>query len=42
VRIDAGGAIKIYRAGDVLHLRRAEPHRERYGPDGVAYLAGRR
>ena len=42
MRIHAGGEIKIYRAGDVFHLRRAEPHRESYGPDGVAYLSGRR
>jgi quercetin dioxygenase-like cupin family protein len=42
VRIHAGGEIKIYRAGDVFHLRRDEPHRESYGPDGVEYLSGRR
>lgn len=42
VRIHAGGEIKIYRAGDVFHLRRDEPHRESFGPDGVEYLSGRR
>jgi quercetin dioxygenase-like cupin family protein len=42
VRIHAGGEIKIYRTGDVFHLRRDEPHRESYGPDGVEYLSGRR
>ena len=42
VRLHAGGEIKIYRAGDVFHLRRDEPHRESYGPEGVAYLSGRR
>ena len=42
IRIHAGGEIKIYRAGDVFHLRRDEAHRESYGPDGVAYLSGRR
>jgi quercetin dioxygenase-like cupin family protein len=42
IRIHAGGEIKIYRAGDVFHLRRDEPHRESYGPDGVEYLSGRR
>jgi quercetin dioxygenase-like cupin family protein len=42
MRIHAGGEIKIYRAGDVFHLRRGEPHRETYGPDGVEYLSGRR
>ena len=42
MRIHAGGEIKIYRAGDVFHLRRDEPHREQYGPEGVDYLAGRR
>lgn len=42
IRIHAGGEIKIYRAGDVFHLRRDEAHRESYGPDGVEYLSGRR
>ena len=42
IRVHAGGEIKIYRPGDVLHLRRDEPHRESYGPDGVEYLSGRR
>jgi quercetin dioxygenase-like cupin family protein len=42
IRIHAGGEIKIYRAGDVFHLRRDEPHRETYGPEGVDYLSGRR
>jgi quercetin dioxygenase-like cupin family protein len=42
IRIHAGGEIKIYRAGDVFHLRRDEPHRESYGPEGVDYQAGRR
>jgi quercetin dioxygenase-like cupin family protein len=42
IRIHAGGEIKIYRAGDVFHIRRDEPHRESYGPEGVDYLAGRR
>jgi len=42
LRLHAGGEIKIYRAGDVFHLRRDEPHREQYGPEGVDYLSGRR
>jgi len=42
IRIHAGGEIKIYRPGDVFHLRRDEPHRESYGPEGVEYLSGRR
>jgi quercetin dioxygenase-like cupin family protein len=42
IRIHAGGEIKIYRPGDVFHLRREEPHRESYGPEGVDYLSGRR
>ena len=42
MRIHAGGEIKIYRAGDVFHLQRDEPHRENYGPEGVEYLSGRR
>ena len=42
IRIHAGGEIKIYRTGDVFHLRRDEPHRESYGREGVDYLSGRR
>ena len=42
IRVHAGGEIKIYRPGDVFHVRRDEPHRESYGPDGVEYLSGRR
>jgi quercetin dioxygenase-like cupin family protein len=31
-----------YRAGDVFHLQANEPHSERYGPEGVCYLVGRK
>jgi quercetin dioxygenase-like cupin family protein len=31
-----------YRVGDVFHLQANEPHWERYGPDGVCYLVGRK
>lgn len=32
----------IYRAGDVFHLAANVPHSERYGPEGVQYLVGRK
>lgn len=31
-----------YRAGDIFHLPHAEPHTERYGPQGARYLVDRR
>ncbi|CAN7564018.1 cupin domain-containing protein [Caballeronia sp. dw_19] len=31
-----------YRPGDVFHLRANETHSERYGPEGVCYLVGRK
>ncbi len=31
-----------YQAGDVFHLAADMPHTERYGPEGVTYLVGRK
>jgi quercetin dioxygenase-like cupin family protein len=31
-----------YKAGDVFHLQANEAHSERYGPNGVTYLVGRK
>ncbi|MDB5797516.1 MAG: hypothetical protein JWP36_1418 [Paucimonas sp.] len=31
-----------YQVGDVFHLQPGVPHTERYGPDGVEYLVGRK
>lgn len=36
------GKETVYRPGDVYQLRHGEPHAERYGPDGVRYLVGRK
>lgn len=36
------GTERLYRAGDVFHLQPDEPHAERYGPQGVTYLVGRK
>ncbi|WP_144139325.1 cupin domain-containing protein [Paraburkholderia sp. BCC1884] len=33
---------RVYRVGDVFHLPANQPHSERYGPDGVTYLVGRK
>jgi len=38
----ADGAERTYRPGDIFHLQQDEPHAEWYGPEGVAYLVGRR
>ncbi|NBW00481.1 MAG: cupin [Betaproteobacteria bacterium] len=31
-----------YRAGDMFHLQKNQPHWERYGPSGVRYLSARK
>ncbi|MFN4361588.1 MAG: cupin [Hylemonella sp.] len=38
----AGEEEKRYRPGEVFHLAHGQPHSERYGPEGVSYLVGRK
>ena len=33
---------RSYRTGEVFHLAAGMPHSERYGPEGVTYLVGRK
>lgn len=40
--IRVGNSERRYEVGDIFHLRAGEPHSERYGPDGVTYLVGRK
>lgn len=40
--IAMNGEERLYRAGDMFHVPANLPHSERYGPDGVQYLAGRK
>jgi quercetin dioxygenase-like cupin family protein len=40
LRVD--GLDTCYRAGEVFHLKHAQVHEERYGPQGVSYLVGRK
>jgi quercetin dioxygenase-like cupin family protein len=40
--IDTEGGGRLYRAGDIFHLAAHTPHTERYGPDGVQYVVGRK
>ena len=40
--IRTAGEERLYKVGDVFHLAAGLPHVERYGPDGVQYLAGRK
>ncbi|WP_343656911.1 cupin [Paraburkholderia caribensis] len=40
--IRVGAAEQVYRTGDVFHLQANESHSERYGPEGVQYLVGRK
>ncbi len=42
VHIRVAGEERLYRAGDVFHLGANELHAERYGPQGVQYLVGRK
>jgi quercetin dioxygenase-like cupin family protein len=42
IRIRVGDEERLYRVGDVFHLPANEAHAERYGPQGVTYLVGRK
>ena len=42
IRIMTDAGERIYRQGDIFHLKTNEPHSESYGPQGVEYLVGRR
>jgi quercetin dioxygenase-like cupin family protein len=42
ITLRVGGRDTCYRAGDVFHLEHAQIHEERYGPQGVSYLVGRK
>lgn len=40
--ISSGDGERVYRTGDVFHLLAGVEHEERYGPEGVSYLVGRK
>ena len=42
IEIDCAGGSRNYAAGELFHLHRDAEHAERYGPQGVRYLVGRR
>lgn len=42
LHIRVGDEERRYAAGDVFHLAANLPHAERYGPQGVQYLVGRK
>jgi quercetin dioxygenase-like cupin family protein len=42
ISIGTGETDRRYRAGEIFHLQAGVPHTERYGPQGVRYLAGRK
>jgi quercetin dioxygenase-like cupin family protein len=42
MHIRVGDDERLYSVGDVFHLPANVPHSERYGPEGVQYLVGRR
>jgi quercetin dioxygenase-like cupin family protein len=42
LQIRIGDEERTYRVGDVFHLPPDKAHSERYGPNGVTYLVGRK
>lgn len=42
IHLSVGGEERRYGVGDVFHLAASERHAERYGPEGVRYLVGRK
>ena len=42
ITLDAGGTVRIYRAGDTIVLGAGCLHSEQNGPDGYSYIIGRR
>jgi quercetin dioxygenase-like cupin family protein len=42
IQIRIGDNERTYRAGDIFHLPAHVLHAERYGPNGVQYLVGRK
>lgn len=42
ISIECAGRTTHHGAGDVFHLAPNELHSERYGPQGVVYLVGRK
>jgi quercetin dioxygenase-like cupin family protein len=42
IEIGWGDTKQTYRAGEIFHLTHAQPHWERYGPDGVTYWSARK
>ena len=42
LRICIADTARLYRAGDIFHVQARCEHSERYGPQGVTYLAARK
>jgi len=42
IHIHIGDEERLYQPGDVFHLPANLPHAERYGPQGVQFLVGRK
>jgi quercetin dioxygenase-like cupin family protein len=42
LRIRVGDEERLYQVGDVFHVPANKAHSERYGPNGVTYLVGRK
>lgn len=42
IRLCIDDAEQICKTGQIFHLRANQPHSERYGPEGVRYVVGRK
>lgn len=42
LNLRVAGEERAYRGGDVFYLAANQPHSERYGPNGVTFLIGRK
>lgn len=42
IEIGLGSESAVYKAGETFHLKKLQPHWEKYGPNGVRYLSSRK
>jgi quercetin dioxygenase-like cupin family protein len=42
ITIDCGDGGRRYGPGDIFHVACGTPHAERFGPEGVSFVAGRK
>lgn len=42
IEIGSNGSVTTFAPGEIFHLTHAQPHWEKYGPQGVVYLSARK